>query len=306
MIRLRQLEAFRAVMQAASVTQAAEVLRISQPAVSRLIAGFEQDIGFPLFHRRRGRLQPTPEATFLLGEVERAITNLDHIGQIAEDIRNRRTGHLRIACLPGFGTSLLPQVLAQFLIQRPDITVSLQPRHNQRVQEWIMAQQYDVGFAEVPVEHPAIEFETLHVRCVAVLSEQHPLAARKVLTPRDLDGVPLITMNRDHPHFHAVRLAFERAGVHFNVRVETRQFASACIIASEGVGVSIVSPIDAEEYTHRGLAIRRFEPALPFGLGILYPAHRPRSLILAEFVAMFRDSLKRFQMEAASGQRLAG
>ena len=78
MIRLRQLEAFRAVMHAASVTQAAEVLRISQPAVSRLIASLEQDLGFALFSRRRGRLLPTPESTFLLGEVERAISNLAH------------------------------------------------------------------------------------------------------------------------------------------------------------------------------------------------------------------------------------
>ena len=306
MIRLRQLEAFRAVMQTASVTQAAEILRISQPAVSRLIAGLERDIGFPLFRRRRGRLQPTPEATFLLGEVERAIANLDHIGQIAEDIRNRRTGHLRIACLPGFATSLLPNVLARFLEQRPDVTVSLQPRHNQRVQEWIMAQQYDVGIAEDPVEHSAIEFESLHVRCVCVLSERDPLAARPVLTPRDLDGVPLITMNRDHPHFHAVRLAFDRAGAQMNVRVETRQFASACIMASEGIGVSVVSPIDAAEYRHKGLAVRPFEPALTFGLGILYPAHRPRSLILAEFVSMFRDSLKPYLAEAGGNQRLAG
>ena len=248
MIRLRQLEAFRAVMHAASVTQAAEVLGISQPAVSRLIAGLEQDLGFPLFSRRRGRLQPTPEATFLLGEVERAIANLDHIGQIAEDIRNRRTGHLRIACLPGFATSLLPRIVAKFLSQRPDVTISLQPRHNQRVQEWIMAQQYDVGFSEIPIDHPAIEFESLHVRCVCILPKGHPLSACKILTPNDLDGVPVISMNRDHPHFHALHQAFDQAGAHFDVRVETRQFASACIMVSEGAGVSIVSAVDAGEY----------------------------------------------------------
>ncbi len=305
MIRLRQLEAFRAVMHAASVTQAAEVLRISQPAVSRLIASLEQDLGFALFSRRRGRLLPTPESTFLLGEVERAISNLDHIGQIAEDIRNRRTGHLQIACLPGFATSLLPRVVARFLAQRPDVTISLQPRHNQRVQEWIMAQQYDVGFSEKPLDHPAVESETLRVRCVCILPKGHPLAAREVLTPNDLDGLPMIAMNRDHPHFHALRQAFERAGARFNVRVETRQFASACIMVGEGAGVSVVSPIDADEYLNRGLEVRRFEPSIPFDLGILYPAHRPRSLILVEFVATFHDSMKPYSIRPEMAVRRA-
>jgi len=306
MIRLRQLEAFRAVMHAASVTQAAEMLRISQPAVSRLIAGLEQDFGFPLFSRRRGRLQPTPEATFLLGDVEQAISNLDHIGQIAEDIRHRRTGHLRIACLPGFATSLLPRMVAKFLSDHPNVTVSLQPSHNQRVQEWIMAQQYDVGFTEIPVEHPAIESESLHVRCVCILPKNHALADREVLTPNDLDELPIISMNRDHPQFHALRQAFDQAGARFNVRVETRQFASACIMVSEGAGVAIVSPIDADEFLDRGLEVRRFEPSVSFGLGILYPAHRPRSLILAEFVATFRDNMKPYLMGPTVLVRRAG
>ncbi len=279
-------------MRAGSVTQAAESLRISQPAVSRLIASLEQDMGFDLFRRQRGRLRPTPEAEFLLGEVERAIANLDHVTQFAEDIRNRRSGHLRIACLPGFATSLLPRLIARFLAQRPGVTISFQPRHNQRVQEWIMAQQYDVGLSEIPTDHPAIEYDGFFVRCVCVLPAHHPLAAREVLTPKDLDGVPAISMNRDHPHFHAIRTVFEQAGAHFDVRVETRQFASACILAGEGVGMSIVSPIDAAEYAGRGLAIRRFEPATAFGLAALYPTHRPRSLILREFVDLFRESLK--------------
>jgi DNA-binding transcriptional LysR family regulator len=296
-MRYRQLEAFRAVMLAGSVTQAAEMLSISQPAVSRLISCLEQDMGFPLFRRRRGRLQPTPEAQFLLGEVERAIANLDHVAQIVEDIRNRRSGHLRIACLPGFATSLLPRVIAQFLTQRPGTTISFQPRSSQRVQEWIMAQQYDVGFGEIPPEHPAIEHESVHVRCVCVLPEDHPLTAKPVITMADLDDVPLVSLNRDHTHTRKLREVFDRAGARFNMRVETHQFAPACIMVAGGVGAAIVSPIDAAEYAERGVAIRPFEPTIGFGLGILYPAYRPRSLILSEFVELFQASLEPFLME---------
>ena len=88
------------------------------------------------------------------------------------------------------------------------------------------------------------------------------------------------------------------AGERFNMQVETRQFAPACIMVAEGVGAAVVSPIDAAEYAGRGLAVRPFEPAIAFGLGILYPAYRPRSLILAEFVELFQASLEPFRMDA--------
>ena len=125
-MRYRQLEAFRAVMRAGSVTQAAEMLNVSQPAVSRLIACLEQDVGFPLFRRRRGRLQPTPEADFLLGEVERAIANLDHVAQIADDIRKRRTGHLP-NCLVSMGEGMLHSPSVEIFIFKSLVSITLNP-----------------------------------------------------------------------------------------------------------------------------------------------------------------------------------
>jgi DNA-binding transcriptional LysR family regulator len=91
--------------------------------------------------------------------------------------------------------------------------------------------------------------------------------------------------------------AFEAAGATLNARVETRQFAPACIMVAEGVGVSVVSAIDAAEYAGRGIEIRPFRPAIAFGLGILYPAYRPRSLVLSEFVEIFRQALTPFRIE---------
>ena len=62
----------------------------------------------------------------------------------------------------------------------------------------------------------------------------------------------MISLNRDHSHTRNLREAFERAGARFNMRVETRQFAPACIMVAEGVGVAVVSPIDAAEYGLKG------------------------------------------------------
>jgi len=301
--RLRQLEAFRGVMIAGSVTQAAQLLEVSQPAVSRLIAHLEQELGFALFKRSRGRLLATPEARFLYGEVERAMADLERIGQIAEDIRRRRSGHLRIACLPGFATSLLPRVIGRLLAERPGLTLSLQPRNNERIREWIAAQQFDVGIGSEFDGHPAIAHERLAVRCVCVLPPGHALAARPVITPADLDDLPFVAINREHAYFQQLKGFFDSAGASLNIRVETRQFAPACIMVAEGVGVSIVSEIDAAEYLSRGLVTRPVEPEVRFDLAILYPAERPRSLVLTEFVGAFKESLAPFLLLDAESAR---
>ena len=91
---LRQLEAFHAVVVNGSVTHAAESLRISQPATSRLIASLEETVGFPLFKRVASGLRPTPEAGYLFDEVEKALSNLNHISRMTEDLQGRKMGIL--------------------------------------------------------------------------------------------------------------------------------------------------------------------------------------------------------------------
>jgi len=294
MIRLRQLEAFRAIMITGGVTSAAGMLNISQPAVSRLITNLEQTLGFSVFQRRKGRLHPTPEAEFLFVEVERVFANLEHITQISHDILHQKTGHLRVACLPGFATSLLPGVVAEFLSDRPDVTLSIQTRSSLRVREWIAAQQYDVGIADEFDGHSAVEHEPLIIRSVCVVRASHPLANRSVVTAVDLEGEPMITNDRDHSFNHAVERTFEEAGVTLQRRVEVRQFATACLLANQGVGASIVSAIDAAEYIDRGLVAIPFEPHVPFKIDLLYPAYHPRPLLLREFTDLFKQAVAPF------------
>ena len=122
------------------------------------------------------------------------------------------------------------------------------------------------------------------------------MADKEVITPQDLDGLPFIHNNRDHPIFAALQQAYNDAGAVMKCTVETRQFAPACLMVAEGYGVSVVSEIDAREFEHEGLVIRRFEPEIPFQINILYPAYMPRSIATLEFVEAFKQSLEPFRL----------
>ena len=73
-IKYRQLEVFSALMESGSVSGAAELLSLSQPAISIALSNLEEEVGFRLFHRTKGFFAPTPEATLLHIEVEKGST----------------------------------------------------------------------------------------------------------------------------------------------------------------------------------------------------------------------------------------
>jgi DNA-binding transcriptional LysR family regulator len=305
-IPLRQLEAFRAVVAVGSITKAASYLSISQPAVSRLIASLEKNLDFALFQRRAGVLRPTQEAHYLFKEVERALTSLEHISQLTRQLKSRQAGHLRLTCLPGFATTLLPRVLAGFMQNHPGVTLTLEPDRPDRIMDWIIGQQFDVGISDQMSDHPGIENENIQIRSVCILPVGHPLSDKDFLTPTDLSGIPIIHGKRDHAFFRDLAKLFAREKADFNSWVETRQFGPACIMVSEGVGVSIVSEVDAREYEHmgKGLVIKPFKPELIFNLSLIYPAHMPRSMVCHEFMEVFKDSLKDFIIDNESTPHL--
>jgi len=291
-MNLRQIEAFRAVMMEGSVTQAAAILGVTQPAVSALIANLEASMGFLLFNRHRGRFQPTGEALAFLEDAERLVTSHDRAQRSARDIRDLKSGALRIAAMQAISMNFLPKLIANFVAERPAVKVSLQTRSSTQIREWISVQFFDIGIAELPTDNPAYEYEPLSFDCVCALPEDHPLAQKDVITPKDLEHEPVIALNPEHStHFHLKR-AFEAAGVTWAPHIESFLFAPACRMAAEGAGIAIVDPFSVSDFAHLGLVGRPFEPRIPYELGLIFPALRPRTRIVNEFVADFKVALR--------------
>ena len=122
-MRARQLEVFTAVMRAGTVTEAARMLNISQPALSQILRHTEDELGFALFLREKGRLRPTPEAHELYPEAERLFGEIEGLRRKTADLRLGQAGLVRIGSSTPVAMSVLPGVLSAFRTRHPDIAL---------------------------------------------------------------------------------------------------------------------------------------------------------------------------------------
>lgn len=289
-INARQVEAFRAVMVTGSMTSAAELLGVSQPAVSRLIRDFELAVAFRLFERRGNQISPTPEAASLLSEVERAFVGLGRIAEHAAAIRSQQAGSLRIAALPALATGALPRFVGRFLRERANLQVAVHGMPSHLVIDAVAAGQADIGYAVGPVERPGYFVEPIASPAVVIMPESHRLASLKVVRPRDLAGEKIVGVAADT--LFRSRLDAALGDVPRSMPVETPLSQIACVLVSEGVGIAIVDPFSASEFVGRGLVTRPLRPEVDVGMLLLVPRQRATSALAQAFVRGFSAYLQ--------------
>lgn len=285
-MNLRQIEVFRAVMTTGTTARAAEVLRISQPAVSKAVAELERTIGFALFHRVKGRLQPTAEGQLLFREVELTFAGLAHLRGAAARIRDYGSGELRIACLSALSTNVMPRALASFMARHPQIAVTFQVRMSSVVRDLVASGQFDLGLVADEIDKTGVEVRPFaQYRAALALPEGHSLTRLDVIRPQDVDGVPFIALAPEDTTRHEAERAFAKVGSRPRIVLETPYSTTICALVATGIGVGLVDPLTAEPFLGRGLVLRPFEPRLQFRTLIILPPNRPASRILQDFMA---------------------
>ncbi|OCK53589.1 LysR substrate-binding domain-containing protein [Bradyrhizobium sp. LMTR 3] len=291
-INSRQVEAFRATMLTGSVTDAAALMAVTQPAVSRLLRDFQALLKMKLFEKRGTGLVPTAAATALYMEVERSFVGLERITAAAEEIRSRRTGTLRIAALPALSNGYLPRLAGRFLRERPNLNLSFFGVISPIVVDWVLNNQCDIGFAEVPIAHVGLSIVRLPAPPrVAVLPEGHRLAAKAMLEPRDFEGETFVSLTTGSTGRHLIDQAFNRDDVRRVLRVETSLSEIMCGLVSSGVGVAICDPFTAREFESRGVIARRFTPRIDFEFAAVFPPQRSPSPVALDLVEAMRQAL---------------
>ncbi|WP_198649901.1 LysR substrate-binding domain-containing protein [Zobellella maritima] len=284
MLTFQQLNAFRAIMLSGTVTDAARLLHISQPAVSRLLSQLESTLGFSLFERHKSRLLATREARAFLAEVDKAFIGLDRLEQAAAGIREHRGEQLVISALPAFSVSLLPQVIARFCRRFDGVNVRLVTHRSADVLAQTRATQSDIGFADMMGAEQGLEHIPWVFECVCLLPRDHPLADKPKVTPADLHDQTLIQLEPHLDPSDRVQRLLTEAAARPITRIHTSLVASQAALVAAGAGIALVDPFTAGAARAQGLISRPFSPMVPFRIDVLFPAFQPRSRLASAFL----------------------
>ncbi|MFV3129627.1 LysR substrate-binding domain-containing protein [Niveispirillum sp. KHB5.9] len=284
-MHFRQLEIFRAVMISGSASRAAELLSITQPAVSRALVELEESLGFSLFDRVKGRLVPTPEGQMFFRDVNTSFVGLDRLRASAARIRDFGSGSLRIASMAAFGTTVVPKAIHAFRKKHPQIAITLQVLSSSAVRDLVANQQFDIGLAADEVDLSGVDHRVFgSFPAVLALPPGHPLAEKPVITPTDLHGQPFIALAPEDRARHRITEILDEAGARPEIVVETPSAGTICALVLEGVGVGLVNPAATDGYAQRGLIFRPFKPDVQFKSHLLFRPDAQKAQLVKAFV----------------------
>ncbi len=286
----RRIEAFKAVMEFGSITRAAEGLHISQPAVSRLVADLEAEIGFKLFVRAGGNVTPTEEAHRLMEDVDFFFRGLKDVYSAAQDIRDLKKGQIRLAVLPNLSFEAAPEIISYYLTQHPDVRFSMDVLPSASIVNLVASRQFDLGLAQVAQIRPDIKTLAIYrMKCVCVMAHSHRLATRECITARDLKSERVITLSQHTLVAQNITQSFRNANIEQNIQIESQPSFAACALAVKGIGIAIVDPLTAEFFGKNRLAIVPFTPDIFFDFRLIQAAHVMGNRASSSFVAFATD-----------------
>lgn len=259
-LNLRQIEAFKAVIEHGTVSRAAEIMAVSQPAMSKLIAHLEEDTGLRLFDRLKGRLAPTQRGMRLYEEVDRIFAGLRQVENAVDTIRRDEQGRLLVGVMPALSGSFIQQATSGFLGRHPNVFCSIQSRSSQWIADGLVTRKLDVGLVIFPIDNPYIVSEPMMGHpVVCIMPPGHPLAAKSVITPQDLNHVPFIGFDPESHTSQRVMSVLKAHDVVCNTVLVANVSPTLCEFVAAGHGVSLVHPLIVSGMRSQ-LAIRRFEP----------------------------------------------
>jgi len=293
----RQLAAFCAVVDRRSFSQAADLLGVSQPAVSLQVRALEERLGTQLIDRSGRRVEPTEAGLRLYRGAQRLLALEEQlVDEVAAGDGGPLRGRLELGASSGPGETVLPLLLGEFQRRHGDIRVALFVHDTQTIIDLVARRELELGVVGAARRHRGVAFEPFfRDEVILVCPPDHPFAGRTIGLA-ELKGEPLILMQEGAGVRQVIEDELRRAGVRLrdlDVRLELGVKESVRVAVRAGFGVSFISRTSVEADLADGAIaearVEGLEPAREISL-VRATGRRPTRIADA-FVAFARDRL---------------
>ena len=261
---LTQLDAFLTVAELRSVSEAAAVLYVTQPALTTRIKNLERELGVALFARTSRGMRLTAEGRAFRPHAQRALRELSDGRQLLRERREGGVGELLVGAAPAISTYVLPLVLRRFQVAFPNIHQIVRTGHSEEILELVLREQVHVGLVrELP--HPATSSRPLYEdEIVLVVNAEHRFADTSSIRVTELGHERLILFDRTSSYFVLTSAFFREAGIVPRGVMELDNVDATKKMVEHGLGIAFLpyTAVRAElaAQTLREVAIEGYEP----------------------------------------------
>ncbi|MBK7134920.1 MAG: LysR family transcriptional regulator [Rhodocyclales bacterium] len=295
----RRLQVFHAVAKQLSFTKAAEVLFMTQPAVTFQIKQLEEHFNTRLFDRGHGKISLTPAGETVLEYAERILGLSSELDVRLAEMTGLIGGPLLIGASTTIAEFMLPRILGEFKSQYPNVRPRLIVANSESIETRVAEHTLDIGLIEAPSHQGNLQCEVCcEDELLAICAPGSPLAKYKELTPQLLATHPFVSREPGSGTREVTDNYFRVAGVppdSLNVVIELGSPEAIKGVVETGIGFAIVSRASVFKEKRLGdlLAIP-LKPRLNRTLSMVYPKEKFRSRLVNTFVEFADLKLRQF------------
>ena len=292
-LNLRDIRALVAVAEAGNFTRAAARLHLSQPALTVQIRRLEEAVGTRLFDRNSRNVALTPAGRELLPLMRKSLHDMECVLRDARALGEGERGTIRIACLPTFAASVLPELVIVMKREVPRVAFDIRDVVASTVNTLVRDEEADVGLTGGEVSDPMLE--VLHAgvdRLVAVCPREHPLAKQRRVTLDDLVRSPLVLTAPGTSVRAVVDAALGETRETPDIACEPTYMMTAVAMVRAGLGITILPETAREVRAESGLVVKPIDhPAFARPIAIVKRRGRTLPVVTDRFVELMRRAV---------------
>jgi DNA-binding transcriptional LysR family regulator len=292
-MELYQMKLFVDLAQAGNFTKVASENYVTQAAVTLQIRKLESELGVRLFHRTTRSVTLLEAGQRLLPYAREILQKADEAMLAVRDTKDEVTGLVRVASVHSIGLYELPPYIKHFLQKYPLVSLRIDYRNADAIYRALHDNDIDIGIVAYPTDMPRLEhIPFLSDYLVLVCRQDHPLANRKKVHLKDLEGQPFVQFSEDTPTRRATDAIMAEHDVSVNVRMECDNIEVLKQMVEIGFGIALL-PHHTITDTDRAKGVcelKLTDIKIERPLGILLLKNAPRFKAMRAFLETLRTA----------------
>lgn len=266
-MKLRQIEVFHAVMITGSTVAAAEMLSVTQPAISTTLKRMQDELGLALFVSSSGRLNPTPEARALFAQVHAIQEDVGSLQRLARLLAEGKAGALRLGVVPAVSEGILAQAIARIRSHAPELVLSVDVLNSHDLVNRLMGGRIDLACVFGDDHGPPLQTLFSFSIPLVCVGPSDMLSDIVRVTPGHLADMPIAAMRPTDPIGRMLTNWSGRTAM--SPVVELRSSRGVLALARSCVASGVVDWLTLSDLDASGLAHRFLDPPLAIDLRIV-------------------------------------